>query len=109
MTPDELAARAADLIREVLPGAVESEEGGDHGFGVGPGYKGLVFVLTPFKDRVRLGIAGGATLPDPDGLMQGSGRVHRHVVLRTREDLESPALRALLERAAAARSAGGAA
>ena len=35
--------------------------------------------------------------------MQGRGRVHRHVVLRTAEDVDAPALRARLERAVAAR------
>ena len=104
MTPDELKDRARELIREVLPDPFESSDGADLGFGTGPGYKGLVFVLTPLHDRVRLGVAGGAALSDPDGLMQGRGKVHRHVVLRTPEDVDAPELRTLLERAVAART-----
>ncbi len=42
----------------------------------------------------------GATLPDPDGLLQGTGKRYRHVRLTTPADVEAPALRALLESAA---------
>jgi hypothetical protein len=48
---------------------------------------------------VNLGIARGATLPDPGGLMSGTGRVHRHVELRSVEAAADPALHRLMERA----------
>ena len=92
----ELTIAARDLLRSVLPEGVETCEGGDLGFGVGPGYRGLVFVLTPKAHGVRLGIAGGATLPDPHHLMTGRGRVHRHLQLTKPSDLEQAGLRELL-------------
>ena len=64
-------------------------------------YKGLVFVVSAHRDHVTLGLAGGAALPDPAGLMQGAGKVHRHVKLRGAEDLARPELRALLTAALA--------
>ena len=42
-----------------------------------------------------------ASLADPDGLLEGTGKRHRHVKLRTVADVRAPALRDLLVRAAA--------
>ncbi|WP_248965167.1 DUF1801 domain-containing protein [Sphaerisporangium perillae] len=99
----EVARRACELVLSVLPGAVRTVGGGDVGYG-GPGYeggyKGLLFVVTPLRSAVRLGIAGGASLADPDGLMRGTGKVHRHIRLESREDVARPELRTILESAA---------
>jgi hypothetical protein len=54
----------------------------------------------PLKAGVNLGIAGGATLPDREGLTEGTGKRHRHVRLSRPSDLESPPLRKLIEQAA---------
>ena len=91
-----LARRLIALIEELYPDAVISVDGGDIGFGSGTGYKGLVFVVSPHAKHVTLGLAGGAGLPDPTGLMEGSGRVHRHVKIRNDADLDRPALRDLM-------------
>jgi hypothetical protein len=99
----DLVVRARALILEVLPDATETRDRADLGYGDGTGYKGLVFVLTPTRSGARLGIADAAGLPDPDGLLQGTGRRHRHVKLASAADVERPALRALLEAAVAAK------
>lgn len=102
-----IARQACQLVRDVLSDAVVTVDGGDIGFG-GPdykgGYKGLVFVVTPLKSAVRIGISGGASLPDPHGLMQGTGKVHRHVRLESEADVVRPELRSLLETAVKART-----
>jgi hypothetical protein len=53
----DTARRVLAIARELVPDTVESHDGEDYGVGFGPGYKGLVFVITPLADRVRLGIA----------------------------------------------------
>ncbi len=88
------------LIHISLPNPVVTVEGGDIGLGFGTGYKGLVFVITPFPVYVRLGIAHGAALRDPTGLLEGRGKVHRHIKIREPGELEDPALTALLRAAA---------
>jgi hypothetical protein len=98
------ARRLSANARELIPDAVETCEGGDYGVGTAPGYKGLVFVITPQERGVRLGIAGGAGLGDPDGLMQGRGRVHRHVKVADAAAADAPPLRDLMRRAAEAAS-----
>ena len=84
------------LIQLTLPDPVVTVEGGDIGLGFGKGYKGLVFVITPFLAYVRLGIAKGAALRDPTELLEGQGKVHRHIKIREPAELENPALTALL-------------
>jgi len=48
-------------------------------------------------------INDGPGLPDPDGLLKGSGNVVRHVRLASARDLDTPAVKALVK-AAIARS-----
>lgn len=98
-----IARSARELVLDVLPDALETLEGGDLGYGVGPGYKGLVFVVTPMKAAAKIGIVGGASLPDPAGLLRGTGRVHRHVRLESEADVRRPELRELMEAGLAAR------
>jgi len=93
---NDLVRRADALLRELLPDAVVSVDGKDTGYGLGPGYTGLVFTLTPAARHLTLGLSHGARLSDPAGLLEGTGRVHRHVKLRTTADLDRPELRQLL-------------
>jgi hypothetical protein len=96
-----LTRRAYELATAGLPDAVVTVDRENIGIGTGPGYKGLVFVLTPRADYLTLGFSRGTELPDPAGLLQGSGKVHRHVKLRRSDDLDQPALRELIAAAVA--------
>jgi len=49
---------------------------------------------------VTFGFLRGTSLPDPAGLLEGTGKNLRHVKLRTAEDLQEPAVRKLIEAAA---------
>ncbi len=48
---------------------------------VSPGNSGVVFTLIPSQRGVKLGINHGRELPDPLGLLQGSGKVHATIQL----------------------------
>jgi hypothetical protein len=63
----------------------------------GHGYGG-VCSLALYPDRVKLHFGRGAELSkaDPDGLLQGSGKTVRHVVLDAVEDFDRPEIQALL-------------
>ena len=97
--PAGLARRLCAMILDAYPDAVVTVDGGDIGFGSGAGYTGLVFVVSPHARHVTLGLAGGAGLPDPAGLMEGAGKVHRHVKIRTAADLDRPELTDLVSAA----------
>jgi hypothetical protein len=97
-----LARRTCALVTDLLPGAIVTVDPDLVGFGTAPGYKGLYFTVAAYRSHVTLGIARGASLPDPAQLMEGKGKVHRHVKIREPGDLERPELRTLLESALAA-------
>jgi hypothetical protein len=99
-----LAVRAREVVKDELPDDVlETVDGNDIGFGWSTGYTGLVCVISVYSRWVNLGIVDGRDLPDPHGLLQGSGKRHRYIRLSGPADLDRPGLRELL-RAASARA-----
>jgi hypothetical protein len=52
-----------------------------------------------FTSHVNVGFFQGSALPDPAGLLQGTGKFMRHVKLRPGEAINSAALRRLIETA----------
>jgi hypothetical protein len=95
----QIATKLQTQIMQIFPDAVISEDKDNIGFGYGSGYKDLVFVISPFTAHVNLGIVNNASLDDPDNLMEGKGKVHRHVNLKLIEQVRSPELRELMLRA----------
>ncbi|GAB5521771.1 MAG: hypothetical protein RhofKO_40220 [Rhodothermales bacterium] len=89
-----------------LPEAVEVVRLGDRAasYGIGPKKMSESHVyLQPQKDRVNLGFWHGVHLPDPEGLLEGTGKKLRHVKVRSVEAAEAPAVRALVAAALAER------
>ena len=99
-----LALGARRLIRKMLPRVQETVDGSAPvlSYGYGAGYRGMVCTLILSKSGVKLGLVGGAQLPDPSGLLEGSGRVHRYIRIEAPSDLERAGVPPLL---AAAREA----
>jgi len=95
----ELALATRAFVLRVIPKAMEQVDPKSKviGFGFGTGYKDMICSLMPAKTWVTLGIGWGAELPDPQKLMEGAGKVHRHVKLKSESDLKIPALEALLK------------
>lgn len=94
-----IARQLEGLVRKVFPGAVESRDGAEIGFGFGTGYKDLVFVVSRQKTHVNLGIARGAELQSKFPLLEGRGKVHRHVKITALDDLTNPELTRLMQAA----------
>jgi hypothetical protein len=96
-----LASATRTLVLGMIPGAIEVVDAKSKvvGYGFGSGYKDMVCSLMPSKAGVTLGIAWGAELPDPQRILEGAGKVHRHVKLKSPSDLQSPALKAILKAA----------
>ena len=58
------------------------------------------FYIASQSDKyVTLGLWQGALLPNPEGLIEGTGKRMRHVKLRSVEDLEAPALGGIIRQA----------
>lgn len=99
-----LALRARAFILETLAGVEETVDDSPFaaGYGYGAGYKNLICTLLVSKSGVKLGLVGGAALPDPDGLLEGTGKVHRYVQLKAASDLKEPGVTRLVRAAKAA-------
>lgn len=55
--------------------------------------------VNAFKAHVNLGFFRGAELPDPHGLLQGTGKFMRHVKLHPGREADATALTALIQSA----------
>jgi hypothetical protein len=94
----EVALGTRKLILATLPGVLEMVDAPARviGYGRSANYKDLLCTIILSKGGVKLGIVGGAALPDPNGLMEGTGKKHRYVVLDTPADLKKPGLTRLI-------------
>ena len=94
------------LILSIHPDAFEVVRLGERAvtYGVGPkkNSEGYAYLL-PHKNWVNLGFLFGVNLPDPEGLLEGSGKKMRHVKIRSPQEVEAPSLRQMIEAALAER------
>jgi hypothetical protein len=102
----ELATQARALMRELIPDAAEEIDTKPPllGYTYRPGtYKGLILAIMPQKSYVNVVFSKGVELLELDsaGLLEGTGKVARHVKVRDKERLDHPQLRALVTEAAA--------
>ena len=51
------------------------------------------------KNHVTLGFHQGASLDDPDELLEGTGKAMRHIKVRDRSDIRKRAIKSLLKQA----------
>jgi hypothetical protein len=58
-----------------------------------------ILYIAAFSGYVNLGFFFGESLPDPDGLLVGTGKRMCHVKIRSLEECGNPPLRRLLEEA----------
>jgi len=88
----QAAARELEaVIREALPDAVVRYDMGNGllAFGRSMQMRDLLFALIPHAGWVNLQLAGGALIPNPDGLIEGTGKRIRHIKVRSREQAAS--------------------
>jgi hypothetical protein len=91
-----LYAQCPGFIEEVdLPARMAA-------YNLGPGYKGMVASLIPSQGGLKLGLVGSAGFPDPHGLLEGKGKVHRHVALPPAGPASVEGVQALFDLAVAA-------
>ncbi len=95
-----LAVQTRALIVEVMPGVVEVAwpKQGIIGYGVGPKKMSEHFCyISVHKTHVNLGFYYGSELPDAERLLQGTGKLLRHVRITSPEDLSRSSVRRLIE------------
>ena len=97
-----VAATARALRSAVLDAAPASVEEVDFGnkliaYGSSMMMRDLTFAIIPHSAHVNLQLADGAELPNPEGLIEGTGKRIRHVKVRSVEAARSPAVRSVIE------------
>ncbi len=104
-TVRETVERLRGLLRQAAPDARESIDLPDHLLAYGwSGRMGdLMFAIAPHATHVNLQLTDGAQLPDPSGIVEGTGKRIRHVKFRSVADVERLAVRALIKAQIAAR------
>ncbi len=98
----QIASAVRTLIFDVLAETVEVPWDTQKviGYGTGPKKMSEHFCwIQPNKAHVNLGFNYGAELPDPDGLLEGTGKLFRHVKMRSLKDVQRDGVRTLLEKA----------
>ena len=96
------------VILDVHPDACEVVRLGDRAatYGIGPRkmIDGYAYIL-PHRSWVNLGFYQGASLPDQESMLEGTGAKMRHVKIRSPEDASRADVRALVEAAIGERTA----
>ena len=99
----ERAVRATILAE--LPDAVQHVDFGNKliAFGRSMKMRGLLFAIIAHASSVNLQLADGADLPDPTGIVEGTGKRIRHVKIRSVEAASAAPLLAIVRAQLAAR------
>jgi hypothetical protein len=97
-----LALQTRELVLEVIPKALEMVDPPSRiiAYGFSPKYADLVCAIAPYQSYVNLIFSKGTELPDPQGLLTGTGKRARHVRIDTAEAVKRPSLRSLIKTAA---------
>jgi Domain of unknown function (DU1801) len=69
------------------------------GYGPTDRFSDGVFHIAVYTKHVNLGFNDGASLDDPLGILQGTGKHIRHIMIKSPKDLERAELRAYVRRA----------
>jgi len=104
-----IALRTREVIRAILPSVTEKVYPGWKviQYGAGQNREDVFAVISPQRERINLGLANGADLPDPAGLLEGTGKGIRHIKITSAEAADAPAVRELVEGALRATKNGG--
>ncbi len=97
-----IARALRTLMETVHPESVETPRIGEKctTYGVGPRKMTEAYAhIMPLTASVNLGFYHGIALPDPAGLLEGTGKAARHAKVRTMAEARSPAVKALIKAA----------
>ena len=99
----DLTLALRELVLEEAPEAVESISRG-YALAIGFSFTGKPLRdgfchIVAYETHVNLGFNRGALLPDPNGILAGTGKSIRHMTVRNQKELERPAIRRYLQAA----------
>lgn len=94
----ELADYLRKIVMTNLPDVTEQVDlsAGMLSYVYGPKYKDLICVIIPSKKEIKLGFNRGVSLPDPENLLQGTGKISRYAVIKNIDQISSDGIKNLL-------------
>jgi hypothetical protein len=92
-----LRARIFELVPDVQETVMRGYKSLSYGLG---GKDNQFTAIVLHSDRVNLQFHRGTALPDPAGLLEGTGKAMRHVKVSTDETVQSEEVKELIESAA---------
>ena len=98
----ELALALRSMVLEEAPAAIEKFFQGYalvFWYSVTGRMSGVICSVVVYTKGVNLMFNRGAELKDPDGLLEGEGKIIRHIKVRRPEDLKRPYLRKFIRAA----------
>lgn len=95
------AIKLRELLFANLPGIIEQIDlpAKMIAYCYGQKYSDMICTIIPSKKGLKLGFYKGVDLPDPDKLLEGTGKISRYVEIRSEEQIISPTLKKLIESA----------
>ncbi len=87
------------MVMEAFPEAIEQLDLSSKliSYGIGSKYSDTIFTIMPYRGWVNLGFYRAIELPDPQDLLEGTGKLHRHIKVSSLSDLKNPALQKLVQ------------
>ncbi len=100
--PEPVPAHALlfrEIISKTLPNIIEQLDIPARmiAYVYGQKYVDMICTIIPSKKGLKLGLSWGVDLPDPDHLLEGSGKISRYVVIKSPQQIRSAAIRNLLK------------
>ena len=98
------AIKLREVLLANLPGVIEQLDipAKMIAYCYGQKYAEMICTIIPSKKGIKLGFYKGVDLPDPDNLLEGTGKISRYVEIKSAKQIKSPALKKLLANAFAA-------
>src|SRR6185436_14170071 len=98
------ALKLREVLFAILPGVIEQIDipAKVIAYCYGQKYSEMVCTIIPSKKGLKLGFYKGVDLPDPDKLLEGTGKISRYVEIRSAEQIRSSAIKKLIQAALAA-------
>lgn len=100
---DETVIENANIIRQIilakLPGIIEQLDKPAKmiSYSFGNKYSDMICTIIPSKKGIKLGFYKGNELTDPLGLLCGTGKTSRYLVVNTKEQINNIAIEDLLQ------------
>jgi len=97
----EYALQLRAVVSKLLPNIIEQLDIPARmiGYCYGQKYVDMICTIIPSKKGLKLGFAWGIDLPDPDHLLEGTGKISRYVEIKSAQQIKSPAIKRLLKEA----------